>query len=100
MVGKSLLTHGFKNTISSLEILYKQKLWVKTNIFVMFLSALSTCRVETFCCLHTVHVNKNIMKVMYVHQNTLVITKAKLQHCVKQLCGTLYSNDRASLNSK
>ena len=40
------------------------------------------------------------MKVMYVHQNTLVITKAKLQHCVKQLCGTLYSNDRASLNSK
>jgi hypothetical protein len=45
MVGKSLLPHGFKNTISSLEILCKQKLWVKTNIFVMFLRALATSMV-------------------------------------------------------
>jgi len=52
MVGKSLLAHGFKNvinTISSLEILCKQKLWVKTNIFVMFLMALATSMVVQSC---------------------------------------------------
>jgi hypothetical protein len=32
-------------TIPSLEILCKQKVWVKTNIFMMFLRALATSMV-------------------------------------------------------
>jgi hypothetical protein len=40
-----LLSRCFKNTISSLEILYKQKLWAKTNIFVMILRVLATSMV-------------------------------------------------------
>lgn len=44
IVGKSLLPHGFKNTISSLEYCASKNCgW--TNIFVMFLRALATSKV-------------------------------------------------------